>query len=133
MEKNFKKTIYMKTLSQYINEAVDANVVKKVTDMQLKDRKLELVNIKKALAGVSDLNLKAESIYNDISKYNSTADIKKALDDGSVEQWKALNDALTKGNNNVQPNLTVVLDVIGKVAGGAKLDAAIAEVAKKIV
>ncbi len=123
----------MKTLSQYINEAVDANVVKKVTDMQLKDRKLELVNIKKALAGVSDLNLKAESIYNDISKYNSTADIKKALDDGSVEQWKALNDALTKGNNNVQPNLTVVLDVIGKVAGGAKLDAAIAEVAKKIV
>jgi hypothetical protein len=123
----------MKTLSQYLIESVDPNIVKKVTDMQLKDRKLELVNIKKALGGVTDLNLKAESIYNSISKYNSTADIKKALDDGSVEQWKNLNDAITKGNNNNPADLTVVLDVIGKVAAGAKLDAAIAEVAKKIM
>lgn len=123
----------MKSLSQYLTESVDPNVIKKVTDMQLKDRKLELVNIKKALAGVTDLNLKAESIYNSISQYNNTADIKKALDDGSVEQWKDLNDAITKGNNNNPANLTVVLDVLGKVAAGAKLDAAIADVAKKIV
>lgn len=53
----------MISLSQYLTESVDPNVIKKVTDMQLKDRKLELVNIKKALAGVTDLNLKAESIY----------------------------------------------------------------------
>lgn len=123
----------MKSLSQYLTEAVDPNVVKKVTDMQLKDKKLELVNIKKALDSVTDLNLKAESIYNSISKYNNTADIKKALDDGSVEQWKDLNDAITKGNNNNPVDFTVVLDVLGKVAAGANLDAAIADVAKKIV
>lgn len=123
----------MKSLSQYLTEAVDPNVVKKVTDMQLKDKKLELVNIKKALDSVTDLNLKAESIYNSISKYNNSADIKKALDDGSVEQWKDLNDAITKGNNNNPVDFTVVLDVLGKVAAGANLDAAIADVAKKIV
>ena len=123
----------MKSLSQYLTEAVDPNVVKKVTDMQLKDKKLELVNIKKALDSVTDLNLKAESIYNSISKYNNTANIKKALDDGSVEQWKDLNDAITKGNNNNPVDFTVVLDVLGKVAAGANLDAAIADVAKKIV
>ena len=123
----------MKSLSQYLTEAVDPNVVKKMTDMQLKDKKLELVNIKKALDSVTDLNLKAESIYNSISKYNNTADIKKALDDGSIEQWKDLNDAITKGNNNNPVDFTVVLDVLGKVAAGANLDAAIADVAKKIV
>lgn len=124
----------MKTLKEYIIEELNPNVVKKTDATRLKAKKTELVAIKKVLGTKSDDDLKTfvEAVYNGISDAKDTEEISKKLDSGDITGWKNVYDAITKANGNHPVNSDIILDILKRVAGGMKLDAAIADTAKNL-
>lgn len=124
----------MISLTQYINEDIDQSIFKKVVAMRNKSKKLDLLAIKKGLGTIdeNDLKTKAETIYSGLVNYKNDTEMIAALDGNKVDGWKDINDAITKANSNNPVPTDTIIDIIEKIASGAKLDVAIADAAKNI-
>ena len=124
----------MKTISAFINEELDPASLKKIAALRLKNKKEALLAIKKGLANNDEDTLKAlaETVYSEIGNYKDPDDMWDALDAGDIKGWDEIYNAIVKANNNHDVDVNIVIDVIEKIANGMKLDAAIAEMAKKL-
>ena len=124
----------MKNIVTFINEELDQASLKKIATTRLKNKKEALLAIKNGLGENDETQLKAlaEKLYSEIGNYKDTDDLWDALDAGDVEGWKEVYDKITSHNQNKDVNVDIIIDVIEKIAGGMSLDAAIAEMAKKL-
>ena len=124
----------MKNIVTFINEELDQASLKKIATTRLKNKKEALLAIKNGLGENDETQLKAlaEKLYSEIGNYKDTDDLWDALDAGDVEGWKEVYDKITSHNQNKDVDVDVIIDVIEKIAGGMSLDAAIAEMAKKL-
>ncbi len=127
----------MKTLTEFIYEELDTATWKRTSAQRLKNKKTELLAIKKGLASLSnndDDKLKelAETVYSGISEYKTEEDMLNALNSGDVNGWKDMYDAVVKANSSHRVDADKIIDVVEKIAAGMKLDVAIAQIAKKL-
>lgn len=124
----------MKNIVTFINEELDSATLKKIAATRLNNKKEALLAIKKGLGENDETQLKAlaEKLYSEIGNYKDTNDLWDALDAGDVEGWKEVYDKITSHNQNKDVDVNIIIDVIEKIAGGMSLDAAIAEMAKKL-
>lgn len=124
----------MKGLTEYIYEKLDPQILKKISTQRLNSKKLELLSIKKGLGSIDTDELAAivDTVYGALVNYKTSDDMKAALDDGKIEGWSKIYDPIIKANNNKSVSVDMIIDVIGKIAGGMKLDAAITDAAKKL-
>lgn len=124
----------MKGLTEYIYEKLDPQILKKVSTQRLNSKKYALLAVKKGLASIDADELAAivDTVYGALVNYKTSDDMKVALDDGKVEGWQKIHDPIVKANSNKPVSVDMIVDVIGRIAGGMKLDAAIADTAKKL-
>lgn len=124
----------MKGLTEFIYEKLDQQILKKISAQRLNSKKLELLAIKKGLGSIDTDELAAivDTVYGALVNYKTSDDMKAALDDGKIEGWSKIHDPIIKANSNKSVNVDMIIDVIAKIAGGMKLDAAIADTAKKL-
>ena len=124
----------MKNIVTFINEELDQASLKKIAAARLKNKNEALLAIKKGLANNDEDTLKAlaDTVYAEIGNYKDPDDLWDALDAGNVKGWDNMYNAIVKANNNHDVDVDIVIDVIEKIANGMKLDAAIAEMAKKL-
>ena len=124
----------MKNIVTFINEELDQASLKKIATTRLKNKKEALLAIKNGLGENDETQLKAlaEKLYSEIGNYKNPNDLWDALDSGSIEGWKEVYDKIRSHNQNKDVNVDIIIDVIEKIAGGMSLDAAIAEMAKKL-
>ena len=124
----------MKGLTEFIYEKLDPQILKKISAQRLNSKKLELLAIKKGLGSIDTDELAAivDTVYGALVNYKTSDDMKAALDDGKIEGWSKIHDPIIKANSNKSVNVDMIIDVIAKIAGGMKLDAAIADTAKKL-
>ena len=124
----------MKGLTEFIYEKLDPQILKKISAQRLNSKKLDLLVIKKGLGSIDTDELAAivDTVYGALVNYKTSDDMKAALDDGKIEGWSKIHDPIIKANSNKSVNVDMIIDVIGKIAGGMKLDAAITDTAKKL-
>lgn len=124
----------MKGLTEFIYEKLDPQILKKISAQRLNSKKLELLAIKKGLGSIDTDELAAivDTVYGALVNYKTSDDMKAALDDGKVEGWQKIHDPIVKANSNKPVSVDMIVDVIGRIAGGMKLDAAITDTAKKL-
>lgn len=124
----------MKGLTEFIYEKLDPQILKKISAQRLNSKKLELLAIKKGLRSIDTDELAAivDTVYGALVNYKTSDDMKAALDDGKIEGWSKIHDPIIKANSNKSVNVDMIIDVIGNIAGGMKLDAAITDTAKKL-
>ena len=124
----------MKGLTEFIYEKLDPQILKKISAQRLNSKKLELLAIKKGLGSIDMDELAAivDTVYGALVNYKTSDDMKAALDDGKIEGWSKIHDPIIKANSNKSVNVDMIIDVIAKIAGGMKLDAAITDIAKKL-
>lgn len=124
----------MKGLTEFIYEKLDPQILKKISAQRLNSKKLELLAIKKGLGSIDTDELAAivDTVYGALVNYKTSDDMKAALDDGKIEGWSKIHDPIIKANSNKSVNVDMIIDVIAKIAGGMKLDAAITDTAKKL-
>lgn len=124
----------MKGLTEFIYEKLDPQILKKISAQRLNSKKLELLAIKKGLGSTDTDELAAivDTVYGALVNYKTSDDMKAALDDDKIEGWSKIHDPIIKANSNKSVNVDMIIDVIGKIAGGMKLDAAITDTAKKL-
>ena len=124
----------MKGLTEFIYEKLDPQILKKISAQRLNSKKLELLAIKKGLGSIDTDELVAivDTVYGALVNYKTSDDMKAALDDGKIEGWSKIHDPIIKANSNKSVNVDMIIDVIAKIAGGMKLDAAITDTAKKL-
>lgn len=124
----------MKGLTEFIYEKLDLQILKKISAQRLNSKKLELLAIKKGLGSIDTDELAAivDTVYGALVNYKTSDDMKAALDDDKIEGWSKIHDPIIKANSNKSVNVDMIIDVIGNIAGGMKLDAAITDTAKKL-
>ena len=124
----------MKGLTEFIYEKLDPQILKKISAQRLNSKKLELLAIKKGLGSIDTDELAAivDTVYGALVNYKTSDDMKAALDDDKIEGWSKIHDPIIKANSNKSVNVDMIIDVIGNIAGGMKLDAAITDTAKKL-
>ena len=124
----------MKGLTEFIYEKLDPQILKKISAQRLNSKKLELLAIKKGLGSIDTDELAAivDTVYGALVNYKTSDDMKAALDDAKIEGWSKIHDPIIKANSNKSANVDMIIDVIAKIAGGMKLDAAITDTAKKL-
>ena len=124
----------MKGLTEFIYEKLDPQILKKISAQRLNSKKLELLAVKKGLGSIDMDELAAivDTVYGALVNYKTSDDMKAALDDGKIEGWSKIHDPIIKANSNKSVNVDMIIDVIAKIAGGMKLDAAITDTAKKL-
>lgn len=124
----------MKGLTEFIYEKLDPQILKKISTQRLNSKKLELLAIKKGLGSIDTDELAAivDTVYGALVNYKTSDDMKAALNDGKIEGWSKIHDPIIKANSNKSVNVDMIIDVIGNIAGGMKLDAAITDTAKKL-
>ena len=124
----------MKGLTEFIYEKLDPQILKKISAQRLNSKKLELLAVKKGFGSIAMDELAAivDTVYGALVNYKTSDDMKAALDDGKIEGWSKIHDPIIKANSNKSVNVDMIIDVIAKIAGGMKLDAAITDTAKKL-
>lgn len=124
----------MKGLTEFIYEKLDPQILKKISTQRLNSKKLELLAIKKGLGSIDTDELAAivDTVYGALVNYKTSDDMKAALDDGKIEGWSKIHDPIIKANSNKSVSVDMIIDVIGNIAGGMKLDVAITDTAKKL-
>lgn len=137
-DENKSKHKNMKSLQdillESITEELDKAILKKIDDNRLNQKKLSLLSIKKGLAKKTseDLSLLAEKIYSLVGNYKTQDELQKAINSNKIDGYEEVVNLVKAVNGNKPVDDELLIDVIAKIAGGANLNSAIAEIAKKL-